>query len=99
MSGIPDTFDVNAIVPFANAAKGLPDGASVTDKVSTISAYISLEVCRTFARLHGKAGAFEAIKDGALEFVKLVVSGVFLVRLLANPSNLQGSVAAPTQGV
>jgi hypothetical protein len=38
MSGTPDTFEVKAIEPFANAARGLPEGANVTDKVSMISA-------------------------------------------------------------
>lgn len=33
-SGTPEIFDVHAIVPFANAANGLPDGASVTESVS-----------------------------------------------------------------
>lgn len=48
------------MVPFANAAKGRPEGANVTDKVSTKSTYSSLEVCRTFALRHGKAGVFAA---------------------------------------
>lgn len=95
MSGTPDTFDVNAMVPFANAASGLPDGARVTDSVSTISAYISFDVCRTFARLHGKAGVFEAIKDDALEFEKLVLKGAFLFRV--NPGR-QDSISILTQG-
>ena len=58
MSGTPDTFDVKAMLPFANAASGLPDGARVTESVSMISAYISLEVWRTFERLQGSAGVF-----------------------------------------
>lgn len=78
ISGTPDTFEVNAIVPLAKAARGLPDGASVTDKVSTISAYISLDVCRTLARLHGKAVEFEGRMDGVLEFEKLAPRGAFL---------------------
>lgn len=77
-SGTPETLAVNAIVPFAKAANGLPDGARVTVKVSTISAYSSFEVCFTFALLHGSAGVFEAIREGALEFEKLVLSGGFL---------------------
>lgn len=77
-SGTPETLAVNAIVPFAKAANGLPDGASVTDNVSTTSAYNSFEVCRTFALLHGSEGVLEEIKDGALEFEKLVLRGAFL---------------------
>lgn len=57
ISGTPETFEVKAIVPFAKAEMGLPDGARVTDSVSTTSAYISLDVWRTFGRLHGNAGA------------------------------------------
>ena len=57
-SGTPDILAVNAMVPLANAAKGLPDGAKVTVSVSTRSTYSSLEVCRTFARRHGRAGVF-----------------------------------------
>lgn len=79
ISGTPETFDVKAIVPFAKAAKGLPDGASVTDRVSTTSAYISFEVCRTFARLQGKDGVFEGINDGEFEPAKFEPSGVFLI--------------------
>ena len=59
-SGTPEIFDVKAIVPFANAANGRPDGARVTVSVSTRSTYNSFEVCRTFALLHGKAGVFAA---------------------------------------
>lgn len=78
MSGTPDTLAVNAIVPLANAANGFPDGASVTDSVSTTSAYNSFEVCRTLARLQGRAGVLEGIRDGALEVEKLAFSGGFL---------------------
>jgi len=49
-------LDVNVIDPFAKAAKGLPDGARVTESVSTMSTYSSLLVCRTLARRHGMAG-------------------------------------------
>jgi hypothetical protein len=59
-SGTPDIFDVKAIVPFAKAARGRPEGAKVTESVSTKSTYSSLEVCRTFALRHGKAGVFAA---------------------------------------
>jgi hypothetical protein len=59
-SGTPDIFEVKAMVPFANAAKGRPEGARVTDNVSTKSTYSSLDVCRTFALRHGKAGVFAA---------------------------------------
>lgn len=59
-SGTPEILDVKAIVPFANAAKGRPEGARVTDSVSTRSTYNSLDVCRTLARRHGNAGVFAA---------------------------------------
>lgn len=52
-SGIPETLAVKAIVPLAMAARGRPDGDKVTSSVSTISTYISLLVCLTFALLHG----------------------------------------------
>lgn len=78
MSGTPDTLEVNAMVPLANAASGLPDGASVTDRVSTISAYISLDVCRTLALLHGRAVEFDGSKGGVLEF-DMALKGAFLV--------------------
>lgn len=47
------------MVPFANAAIGRPDGASITDKVSTRSTYNSFEVCRTLALRHGRVGVLE----------------------------------------
>lgn len=78
ISGTPDTLEVNAIVPFAKAASGLPEGASVTDKVSTISAYISFDVCRTFALLHGKEVEFDGRMEGVLELEKLALKGAFL---------------------
>ena len=59
-SGTPDIFEVNATVPFAKAAKGLPEGAMVTESVSTKSTYSSLDVCRTFALRHGRAGVVAA---------------------------------------
>ena len=65
MSGTPETLDVNAIVPFANAASGRPDGARVTVRVSTTSAYSSFEVCLTLDLLQGRAGPFSAAKDVA----------------------------------
>jgi len=36
-SGTPEIFDVKAMDPYANAARGRPDGARVTESVSTIS--------------------------------------------------------------
>ena len=65
MSGTPEIFAVNAIVPETNADKSLPDGAIVTDNVSIISTYSSLEVCRTPGRRHGMAGPVAA-RDVAL---------------------------------
>lgn len=59
-SGTPEILDVKAIVPFANAANGRPEGASVTERVSTKSTYSSLEVCRTLALRQGNAGVFVA---------------------------------------
>lgn len=72
ISGTPDTLDVKAMVPLANAARGRPDGASVTESVSTKSAYSSLDVWRTFARRQGSAEPFCATSVGALELLKLV---------------------------
>jgi len=78
MSGTPETLLVKAMVPFANAASGRPEGAMVTLRDSTTSAYSSLLVCRTFALRHGSAGVVAAIKDGALELEKLVAKLGFL---------------------
>lgn len=36
-SGTPETLAVNAIDPVAKAERGRPDGAIITDRVSTIS--------------------------------------------------------------
>lgn len=47
---------MKAIDPFAKAANGLPEGARVTERVSTISTYSSLLVWRTLPRRHGIAG-------------------------------------------
>ena len=55
-SGTPEILDVNAMEPLANAAKGLPEGASVTASLSTMSTYSSLLVWRTLARRQGIAG-------------------------------------------
>lgn len=77
MSGTPDTLEVKAIVPFANAANGLPDGANVTDSVSTISAYISFDVWRTFDRLQGRAGVLVLDRVGTL-VLELGFEEVFL---------------------
>jgi hypothetical protein len=52
-SGTPDILEVKAIVPLAKAARGRPDGARVTVRVSTRSTYISLEVWRTLALRQG----------------------------------------------
>ncbi len=46
--------------PFANAERGRPEGAIVMERVSTMSTYISLDVCRTFARRQGRAGPVAA---------------------------------------
>lgn len=78
MSGTPETFAVKAIVPLANAASGRPDGASVTDRVSTMSAYISFDVCRTLGLRQGRLVEFDCIRDGALELEKFVFNGAFL---------------------
>jgi hypothetical protein len=37
ISGTPDIFDVQAIVPLAKADKGRPEGAIVMERVSTKS--------------------------------------------------------------
>jgi len=54
-SGTPVILAVKATVPLAIADNGLPDGAYITESLSTMSTYSSLEVCRTFARRHGIA--------------------------------------------
>lgn len=59
-SGTPEIFEVKAIVPFAKADNGRPEGAIVTERVSTKSTYNSLEVCRTFALRQGRAGVLAA---------------------------------------
>lgn len=59
-SGTPEILEVKAIEPLANAARGRPDGASVTERVSTMSTYSSLLVCRTLARRQGIAGPLVA---------------------------------------
>jgi hypothetical protein len=41
------------MLPFARAESGRPEGAMVTESVSTMSTYSSLEVWRTFARRQG----------------------------------------------
>ena len=76
MSGTPETFDVKAIVPFAKADSGLPDGARVTERVSTMSAYISFDVWRTLARLHGRAGVLVELRD--IWFERFEFDDVFL---------------------
>lgn len=68
ISGTPDTLEVKAMVPFAKAARGRPEGASVTVRLSTTSAYSSLEVCRTPDLLHGRAGVFSEARGVGAEF-------------------------------
>lgn len=88
ISGTPVTFAVNAMEPFANAASGRPDGASVTERVSITSAYISFDVCRTFARRQGNAGVFGAGKAGVFVFEKFEPRGVLLsMNLLVHNSS------------
>lgn len=94
MSGTPDTLAVNAIVPFANAASGLPEGASVTDNVSTTSAYISFEVCRTFARRQGSAVPVVGVIEGVLE-LELDCNFLHLVSPLPCNYALQAQVTYP----
>jgi hypothetical protein len=86
-SGTPDILEVKAIVPFAKAPRGRPDGASVTVRVSTISTYSSLEVCRTFALRHGRAGVFAAsdpVDDMADIFEFEAENPAFLYSLIRN---------------
>lgn len=52
------------MVPFAKAESGRPEGARVTESVSTMSTYSSLLVCRTFARRHGTARVSWPILEG-----------------------------------
>ena len=61
---MPDTFAVKAMVPFAIAESGRPDGESVTHSVSTMSTYISLLVCLTFALRQGTGDVLCAAFDG-----------------------------------
>jgi hypothetical protein len=90
-SGTPEIFDVNAIVPFAKAAIGRPDGASMTDKVSTRSTYSSFEVCRTFALRHRRAGEFEA--EGPSDDIPGIAVEEFDVLLDVKPGFLQEPVS------
>jgi hypothetical protein len=94
-SGTPEIFEVKAMVPFAKAAKGRPEGAMVTWSVSTKSTYSSLDVCRTFALRHGRAGVFaakEPVEDMAVIFEDAVKPG-FLYRDISpsngNPGHIQ----------
>lgn len=59
-SGTPETLAVKAMVPNARAERGRPDGASVTERVSTMSTYNSLLVWRTLARRQGTGLLFVA---------------------------------------
>lgn len=72
ISGTPDTLEVKAMVPLAKAARGRPEGARVTVRLSTTSAYSSLEVCRTPDLLHGRAGVFSAARGVGAEFAGLL---------------------------
>lgn len=63
---------MKAIDPLAKAASGRPEGARVTVKVSTTSAYISFDVCRTLDRRQGNAGVLAGTSEGVLELDKLV---------------------------
>lgn len=78
MSGTPDIFDVKTMLPLAKAANGRPEGARVTDRVSITSAYISFEVCRTFALLQGRAGVFVLLRE---DIEELAMFGLGLVWL------------------
>lgn len=77
-SGTPETLAVKAMDPLANAANGLPEGASVTESVSMTSAYSSFEVWRTLARRHGRAGVLVMGSAGVGAFEKLDDNGDFL---------------------
>jgi hypothetical protein len=55
-SGTPLILAVKAIEPAAIADIGLPDGAKITDRLSTMSTYSSFDVCRTLDLRHGIAG-------------------------------------------
>jgi hypothetical protein len=59
-SGTPESFEVKRMEPLAKAARGRPEGASVTVRVSTMSTYSSLLVWRTLARRQGMAWLAEA---------------------------------------
>ena len=73
MSGTPLTSAVKAMVPLANADRGRPDGAMITERVSTMSTYKRGEMCFTLARRQGRAGALSTPIDdmaciGVVEF-------------------------------
>lgn len=55
-SGMPEILAVNSIDPAIRADIKRPEGARMTERLSTISTYNSFDVCRTLERLHGIAG-------------------------------------------
>src|ERR1700733_8677902 len=55
-SGTPLILAVKAMEPATVAEIGWPDGARITERLSSMSTYSSFEVCRTFVLLHGMAG-------------------------------------------
>lgn len=73
ISGTPLTSAVKAIVPLAKADNGRPDGAIMMERVSTMSTYKRGDMCFTFARRQGSAGALRTPMDdmaciGVVEF-------------------------------
>ena len=55
-SGTPLILAVKAMEPATVAEMGWPDGARITERLSSMSTYSSFDVCRTFVLLHGMAG-------------------------------------------
>lgn len=54
-SGIPEILALKAMVPCAKAETGRPEGANITERISTMSTYSSFDVCFTFERRHSTA--------------------------------------------
>ena len=81
MSGTPETSAVNAMVPLAKAERGRPEGAIITERVSTMSTYNRGEMCFTLERRQGRAGVERTpiedmpcigVVEGELELLRMV---------------------------
>lgn len=56
MSGVPETSQVNAMLPAAMAVSGREEGAKVIESVSRMSTYSLGDRCLTLDRRQGRAG-------------------------------------------